>query len=242
MKKIRWFFLSYFLGVGLYSVDCFAELSGSLTGTTHYIWRGYSKSDAKPAAQANIDYEFKSGIYLGTFASTVNFADYGFKDRSTLEFRPYMGITYTLSNDWRINTEWTRFIYDGKIFGETADYNEFYFYGHFRDLLTANFRFSENSYQQHHMSFNYEVAGRYPITDSIEISSTVGYNNQKQALHYDYLYWTSGLTLHFSRNVGIDVRYYGAMHTSTRKEEPFHWQFQPHAVDNRIVFSITAGF
>ncbi len=225
------------------SANCYAELSGSLTGTTDYIWRGYSKSNGKPVVQANIDYEFKSGIYLGTFASTVNFADHGFENRSTTEFRPYLGFAYQLSDDWRLNSAWTRYIYDGKIFGQQVDYNEFYFYTHFRDLLTINLNFSENSYQQNHMSFNSEITGRYPITNSIEISSTVGYNNQKKVLQYDYLYWTSGLTVHFSRNIGIDVRYYGGVHASTNKEASLPlWHFHPHVVDNRVVFSITVGF
>ncbi len=93
------------------------------------------------------------------------------------------------------------------------------------------------------MSFNSEITGRYPITDSIEISSTVGYNNQKKVLQYDYLYWTSGLTVHFSRNIGIDVRYYGGVHASTNKEASLPlWHFHPHVVDNRVVFSITVGF
>ena len=233
-----WFLLILFC-----SVECYAELSGSVTGTTDYIWRGYSKSDGKPVVQANIDYDFRSGIYLGAFASTVNFSDHRFENRSTVEFRPYLGFAYKLSEDWRFNTAWTRYIYDGKIFGQTVDYNEFYFYSHFRDLLTLNLNFSENSYQQKHMSFNSEITGRYPITDSIEISSTVGYNKQKKVLQYDYLYWTSGLTVHFSRNIGVDVRYFGGMYASSKKEELLpHWEFHPHIVDHRLVFSMTIGF
>lgn len=231
----------------VYSIDCVAELtgksSGSFTGATDYIWRGYSKSDGKPVVQANIDYEFKSGIYLGSFASTVNFADHGFENRSTAEFRPYLGFSYQLSDDWRFNTAWTRYIYDGKIFGQVADYNEFYFYSHFRDLLTVNLNASENSYNQNNLSFNSEIIGRYPITDAIQISSTFGYNDQRMVLRYDYLYWTSGLTVHFSRNIGIDVRYYGGSYGSSEKEaSPYQWQFNPHVVDNRVVFSITVGF
>lgn len=227
----------------VYSVNCYAELTTNLTGATDYIWRGYSKSDGKPVAQTNIDYYFKSGIYLGSFASIVNFSDQGFENRSTAEFRPYLGFAYKLSDDWRFNTAWTRYIYDGKIFGQAVDYNEFYFYSHFRDLLTVNLNFSENSYQQNHMSFNSEITGRYPITDSIEISTTLGYNKQKKVLGYDYLYWTSGLTVYFSRNIGIDVRYYGGIHASSKKESLYpHWEFHPHVVDNRIVFSISVGF
>lgn len=233
-----WFLLALFC-----SAECYAELSGSVTGATDYIWRGYSKSDGKPVVQANMDYDFRSGVYLGTFASTVNFSDYGFENRSTVEFRPYLGFAYKLSEDWRLNTAWTRYLYDGKIFGQTVDYNEFYFYSHFRDLLTLNLNFSENSYQQNYMSFNSEITGRYPITDSIEISSTFGYNKQKKVLHYDYLYWTSGLTVHFSRNIGVDVRYFGGVYASSKKEELVpHWQFHPHVIDHRIVFSMTIGF
>lgn len=227
----------------IYSVQSYAQLRGSVTGTTDYIWRGYSKSDGKPAAQINLDYEFNKGLYLGSYASTVNFADQGFDDRSKFEFIPYVGYAYKLSSDWRFNAEWARYIYDGKIFGREADYNLFYFHTHFRDLITANFNFSENSYQQNHMSFNYEVTGRYPISNLLEISTALGYNNQKKVLSYDYLYWNSGLTLHFSRHIGADIRYFGGIHTSEQQNYlgP-HWGFHPHAVDHRIVFSLTFGF
>ncbi len=239
--------LFFLLPMISYSTHCAAEfngkISGSVTGATDYIWRGYSKSDGRPVAQANIDYEFKSGIFLGSFVSTINFADYGYDHRSTLEFRPYLGFAYQLSDDWRFNTAWTRYLYDGKIFGQQADYNEFYFYSHFRDVVTLNLNFSENSYQQNHMSFNSEITSRYPVSDSIEISGTVGYNKQKKNLYYDYLYWTSGLTLHFSKHIGIDVRYYGGIHTSTKHhDDPSAWQFYPHVVDHRAVFSMTIGF
>ena len=225
-------------------LNCYAQLSGSITGTTDYFWRGYSKSDGKPAAQANIDYESKSGIYLGSNITTVNFADVGFENRSNLEFRPYLGWAYKLSDNWRFNVEWTRYIFNGKIFDQKADYNEFYISGHFRDLLTSNFFFSEDSYQQNHPAFGYEIIGRYSITNSIQISSTLGYNNQKKILQYNYLYWTTGLTWHFARNIGVDVRYYGATHTATKYYAPSspHWEFHPHAVDDRILFSFTVGY
>ena len=224
------------------SAVCYAELRATVTGTTDYFWRGYTKSDNKPSLQGNIDYEFKSGFYFGSFLSSVNFADFGFDNRSKLEFRPYFGYAFQLSEDWRFNTEWNRYIYDGKIFGRQADYNDFYFFAHFRDLLTFSFIFSENSYNQNHMSFSYEMTGRYPITDSLEFSSTLGYNNQKKNLQYDYLYWTSGFTLHFSKNVGIDLRYYGAAHVASKAASPVAWEFEPDAVGNRVLFSITFGY
>lgn len=225
----------FFILLIVYPVYSHAQLRASVTGTTDYIWRGYSKSDGKPAAQINLDYEFSKGLYLGSYASTVNFADHGFADRSNFEFIPYVGYGYKLSSDWRFNAEWMRYIYDGKIFGQNADYNLFYFYTHFRDLITANFNYSENSYQQNHMSFNYEITGRYPLSNFLEISTTLGYNNQKKILSYDYLYWNSGLTLHFSRHVGADVRYFGGIYSSQQQTNyGSHWHFYPHVVDHRV--------
>lgn len=232
----------WFLLLFIYSANGYAGFNGALTGTTDYIWRGYSKSDKKPAIQSNIDYEFKTGIYLGTYVSSVSFADGGFNNRSNIEFKPYLGWAYKLTDDWRFNTEWTRYIYNGKIFGEKADYNEFYFYGHFRDILTANFSFSENGYQQGHMSFNYEITARYPITDSVEISGTLGYSNQLKILGYDYLYQSVGLTWHVLRNLGVDIRYYKGQEFEPKNEPVLRWQFHPQVIDDRFVFSMTIGF
>lgn len=175
----------------------------------------------------------------------MNFADHGFKDRSNFELRPYLGYAHTLSDDWRANVAWTRYIYDGKIFGQVADYNEFYFFLHFRDLLTANVNFSENGYNQNHMSFSTEITGRYPITDAVEISGGVGFNKQKKILEYDYVYWNSGVTVHFSRNIGIDIRYFGSEEAgvaSYQSSPAAHWEFHPYHIGHRAVFSITFGF
>lgn len=228
-----------------FSLDGRAELTGSVTGATDYLWRGYTKSNGSLVGQVNIDYQFRSGIYLGSFFSTVNFADHGFKDRSSFELRPYLGYAHTLSDDWRANVAWTRYIYDGKIFDRVADYNEFYFFLHFRDLLTANVNFSENGYNQNHMSFSTEITGRYPISDAVEISGGVGFNKQKKILEYDYVYWNSGVTVHFSRNIGIDIRYFGSEEAGTasyQSSPAAHWEFHPHHIGHRAVFSITFGF
>ena len=47
--------------------------------------------------------------------------------------------------------------------------------------------------------------------------------------------------MHFSRNIGIDLRYYGSTHTASKELKPLDWQFEPDAVGNRILFSITFG-
>ena len=49
--------------LALYQTDyAHAEIHGTLTGTTNYVWRMYSKSNNEPAIQANLDYQHDLGL------------------------------------------------------------------------------------------------------------------------------------------------------------------------------------
>jgi uncharacterized protein (TIGR02001 family) len=49
-------------------------VSGSLTLATDYLFRGVSQTQTGPAIQGTIDIEHSSGLYIGGFASNVDFA------------------------------------------------------------------------------------------------------------------------------------------------------------------------
>lgn len=51
------------------------RFSGSLTFATEYAWRGVSQSNRQPVGQAEIDWRFDHGLYLGTWISNVDFGD-----------------------------------------------------------------------------------------------------------------------------------------------------------------------
>lgn len=48
-----------------------AELSGNLGATSNYLWRGLTQSDDKAAISGGLDYAHDSGLYAGTWASTI---------------------------------------------------------------------------------------------------------------------------------------------------------------------------
>jgi len=52
-----------------------AELTGNAGFTTNYLWRGVTQTNDDPAVQGGLDYSHDSGIYLGGWASNVDFAD-----------------------------------------------------------------------------------------------------------------------------------------------------------------------
>ncbi len=235
---------SIFLGlvsiIGFFfSTPGLGEFSATLTGATDYIWRGYSKTDGGLAIQANLDYEHESGLFLGVSVINIDFGDNDFDDPANVEITPYLGWTFSLDEHWRFDVQWTRYLYDGKIFGHESDYNEFYFLLHYRDLLTISTSFSEDFYNHGHASGNYEITGRYPVTDAIEVSATVGYNQVSQVLEYDYLHWNAGFT-YFYKFVALDFRYVDSAFMTPTVETK--WPYDPEMLDPTFVFSISVGF
>src|SRR5262249_26890266 len=53
----------------------FGTISANVGAVTDYRFRGISQSDEGPAIQGGVDYVHDSGIYLGTWASSIDFND-----------------------------------------------------------------------------------------------------------------------------------------------------------------------
>ena len=78
--------------------------------------------------------------------------------------------------------QWSRYIYDDDFFGKPADYNEFSISLNYRDLLTTRIGVTDDGYDRGGVYADYELMGRYPITDLLEFSSKVGYVESRDAL------------------------------------------------------------
>lgn len=63
--------------------------SASVALTTNYMWRGVSQSNNDPAIQGAIDFAHESGLYIGAWASSVEFGD---QDNS-MELDGYAGFS-----------------------------------------------------------------------------------------------------------------------------------------------------
>ena len=219
-----------------------AELSGSFRFTTQYVSRGYSKSGGHPSVQGNLDYEHDAGFFAGTWISSIDFNDDAYADRANVEIAPYLGWHVPLSDDWQADGYLSRYFYDGKLFGQYSDYNELNVLVNFRDLASARIGWSENLYNRGHAALDYELTARYPFTDTLEVSAGLGFSDTKQALHYNYLYWNSGISWFFKYG-SIDLRYVQASQSQSDHSaaiQPQH--FEPKVLNGDIVFSMSIGF
>ncbi len=227
-----------------------AEIHGTITGTTNYVFRMYSKSNNLPAIHANLDYQHSIGFYTGV---TVSNFDLGpseleeflgfpldFPDQAQVEMIPYVGWSYKFADDWRLDLQFSRYFYDGKVYSFIPDYNEFYVFLHYKDLITAQASYADDFYGINGNSFFYEFTGRYPLTDFLQISGTFGYAQTREVLSDDYKYWNIGLTGSY-KFVSLDIRYHDAREEGLGDtlELPVD---HPHTLKGTIVFSISAGF
>lgn len=227
-----------------------AEIHGTVTATTNYVWRMYSKSNNKPAIQANLDYQHAVGFYSGVTASSFNIGkseldedpDFPltFADQSQVEIVPYVGWNFKLADDWQMNLQYNHYFYDGLIYGLEPDYDEFYLFLHYKDLLSFQTSYAKDFYGLIGDAYNYELTGRYPITDYLEASGSFGYANTKSVLSADYAYWNLGLTGRY-KFIALDLRYYEAEERNIARDEIDFFD-HPRTQKGTIVFSISAGF
>lgn len=78
-------------------------VSANVTFTSDYVFRGISQTDESFAVQGGFDYSFGNGVYLGTWASTID--DAGFNG-ATAEIDLYAGVSGSLGDSglgWDLN-------------------------------------------------------------------------------------------------------------------------------------------
>ena len=86
---------------------------------SEYIFRGISQTAGKPALQGGFDYAHSSGLYLGTWASSISWLqDFGAYSRSSLEWDFYGGYksTFPGSDDWTYDVGVLYYYYPGSAY------------------------------------------------------------------------------------------------------------------------------
>lgn len=96
------------------------SFSANVALTTDYMFRGYSQSDEGPAIQGGFDYVHETGVYLGTWASSIDFAE-------SSEIDLYGGISGELANGLGWDVGGIYYLYPGD--GTSPEFDFFEIYG-----------------------------------------------------------------------------------------------------------------
>lgn len=104
------------------STNAFAVegLSANVAATSNYLWRGLEQTDGKAAVSGGIDYAADNGFYVGTWASTANWAE-----GMTYELDLYGGFSNAINDDLSYDVGFIYFAYPDETSGD-ADFSEIY--------------------------------------------------------------------------------------------------------------------
>ena len=87
-----------------------------------YRWRGLDQSQREPVIQGGFDLAHTSGLYIGTWMSTVDFAGNADSVSSELDF--YGGYGFELPNGVGVDLNFTQFTYPGGLDSLNYDFQE----------------------------------------------------------------------------------------------------------------------
>jgi uncharacterized protein (TIGR02001 family) len=165
-------------GVGATSVQAF-DISGNVALTSDYRFRGISQTDKGAAVQGGFDAAFEPGIYIGTWASNVDFDN---NDNATgsygnIEVDYYAGWAGPIGDtDFAMNVGYAYYSYPEDTTDPKGDYGEFYIKPSWKDLIFSIY-YSDDNYAETGESFYYAGDYTYSFLEDFALGLHVGYSD-----------------------------------------------------------------
>ena len=171
--------------------------SGSLGGTSDFVFRGLSLTRGKPAAQASVDIEFSRGYYLGAFVAT---ADPNPGPSPPVEMDFWAGRYWRLSEDFSGDLRLSQYTYPDDPRRKSYNRTELSATFGYRNRLFAAAIYSPNTeavgstggYEQGN-AWALELSGRHALNERFSISAGYGHYGLEDVYHDSYNYWNATL-------------------------------------------------
>ena len=210
--------------VALLTLSCCAtavELSGDVTFTSDYAFRGISQTDEAPALQGGLSLAAENGFYVSVWGSNVDFGGQG-----TLELDVMLGWSGDINDDWSTDVGIMRYGYPNT---EFAGSNFYEIYGSlsYKDL-TFGLAYSDD-YYANSGDYYYLYAGySYAVMDNLSVDLHVGQNEYDDS-SASYLDWSVGVSTEVL-GAGLSLAY---VDTDVDDCE---------LCDARVIFSVSKSF
>ncbi|HEX6638556.1 MAG TPA: TorF family putative porin [Steroidobacteraceae bacterium] len=174
-----------------------AIISGSIGGTTDFVYRGLSLTRGKPAAQASIDVEFPREIYVGGFAAS---ADPNPGPGPGMEFDVWAGKYWRVTDDLSLDLRLSQYTYPDD--PRRVNYN--------RSEVTATVGYRNRFFMAAIYSPNtqavsaapgykndgawaLEISGRHAFNDRLSFAAGVGHYGLDGVYDASYSYYNATL-------------------------------------------------
>jgi len=208
-----------------------AEVSGAITLTSQYIYRGQALSDGNPAVQAGIDIDFDSGWFAGAWGSSIEVNTPG--GRLDTEFDYYLGYHFAVTPELETSLSLLRYSYPGQSDYFDYDYTELLLSATLHDRYSIEFGYSDSVYGFDAIGRHLELRSEWPLRNAWILSAGIGYNDIEDMGTSNYLYWDLGASARWSRFI-FDLRWYD-------NETP-RGIFSGRSAESQLVVSVSVGF
>ncbi|UCV15180.1 TorF family putative porin [Quatrionicoccus australiensis] len=207
--------------VGAFAAPAFAEeaaapaehtFTANIGAVTNYVFRGITQSQHQPAIQGGVDYAHSSGIYVGTWASSiewVNRRDFVYQKDNNIELDLYAGYKGAIG-DFSYDVGAIRYFYPGDFTTSTgalvtANTTEAYISGSWKYFtlkynraLTSFIGWGGTSSENKSKGSDYiDLTMTYPIDETLNVIAHIGHQNVKNNSFASYNDIKLGVTKDF---------------------------------------------
>ena len=138
--------------------------------TSEYMFRGISQTDDKPAIQVGAGYSFSNGIYVGGWASNVDFGE-----STDAEIDAFIGWNGDLNDSVNLDVQLVRYNYVGEPDGVDYAYNELIGKVSFAENYSATLGYTNDFLNTDTDSFYAGVGGSWAVGNDFNVTAGLGY-------------------------------------------------------------------
>ena len=208
-------------------------VTGSLGGTSDFVFRGLSLTRGKPAVQGSVDVEFPKEFYVGAFAASCDpnpGASPGY------ELDAWAGRYWRISQEFSADVRLSQYTYPDdprrrnynrtEITGTVGSHNQLFvapIYSPNTQAIASAPGYAEGN------AWAVEMSGRHPFTEHFAVSAGFGHYGLEEIYHDSYNYWNVTLTGTFAP-FELQLAYLGV---SNNAAEHFH----EYVTGDRVAFT-----
>lgn len=173
-----------FVGMLFSSISAHAaDLTGSATLTSDYVWRGTTQSQGRPAAQVGFRLANRSGFHGSAWGSNVEFGP-DVRARRELDFA--VGWAGNLSDHWALDVDILRYQYPSTIVD--IDWNEIIGIVTYADNYWLSLGYSQHALGSNGRGLYAQVGAKFPVRGNLRIEAVAGRYVLEDAYGESYLH------------------------------------------------------
>lgn len=199
-----------------------SPISWEVGAVSDYLFRGASQTDENPTGQAGITWTSPVGVYVGGWASGVDFGD----DSPDFEVDYFVGYSWDVNDSVNLDVLLNRYTYPGA--SELA-YNELITTATYAETYKLSVGYSNDVWNTSTDGWYYALGGEWALPNDFSIAANVGRSTFDSAVAEDYTDWNVSV----GKDIGIVNVSLGYFGTDGNGRTNFG-----ELADNRVVLSL----